>query len=137
MVARDDPANRGRPVIYVDALIDWGWELGPSCHLIADSEGELLAFAWRIGLKRRWLQRHPRYGMPHFDLTARRRERALELGAIELGRREFVEKLRSLRDSDEQALLDARIIGSSAGFRVTLDEKGLPVEVRAFSRRGR
>ncbi len=82
-------------MIYVDALIDWGWRLGPNCHLIADSEDELLAFALRLGMRRAWLQRDR--GVPHFDLTAARRARALELGAVELDRAGFVHKLREVR----------------------------------------
>jgi hypothetical protein len=83
-------------VTYVDALIDWGWRLGPSCHLLADSDAELLAFARRLGLRRAWLQRDPKYRVPHFDLTAKRRERALALGAVELDRAGFVRTLRRL-----------------------------------------
>jgi hypothetical protein len=25
-------------MVYVDMLIDYGWRLGPSCHLLADTE---------------------------------------------------------------------------------------------------
>lgn len=88
-------------MVYVDDLIEYGpafyrdaqtartgsrngdlW-----CHLYADSEEELHAFAARIGMKRAWFQRSRR-GTPHYDLVPRRRARAVELGAQELTRRE-------------------------------------------------
>lgn len=80
--------------VYVDALNDWGWKHGPSCHLIADSENELHVFALAIGMKREWFQ--PKT-TPHYDLSAGRRQKALDLGAIALDRSAFVDKLRSLR----------------------------------------
>lgn len=67
--------------IYVDPLIDHGWRLGPSCHMFASSLDELHAFAARLGLKRVWYQEER---VPHYDLTARVRARAVLLGAIEL-----------------------------------------------------
>jgi hypothetical protein len=76
----------------VDRLRDWGWRLGPSCHLAADTEPELHAFAARLGLKRAWFQESR--GRPHYDLTARRREAAVRLGAAEMTDREFAEALR-------------------------------------------
>jgi hypothetical protein len=41
---------------------------------------ELHAMADTIGLKRAWFQDRP--GCPHYDLTPRRREKALQNGAI-------------------------------------------------------
>ena len=80
--------------VYVDALIDWGWKLGPSCHMAADSDEELHTFAASIGLKRYWVQTHAKYRL-HYDLTASRRKLAIKLGAIELSFSEFIKKLRS------------------------------------------
>lgn len=31
--------------VYIDELRDWGWRLGPSCHMIADTNEELHEFA--------------------------------------------------------------------------------------------
>lgn len=76
--------------VYVDDLCNRGWKLGWSCHLIADDEGELHAFALRIGLRRAWFQ--PR-SSPHYDLTVGRRADAVALGAVELDRRAFVDKI--------------------------------------------
>lgn len=80
--------------VYVDRLVDYSWHRGPSCHLIADSVEELLAFAGEIGLRPEWFQ--PR-SSPHFDLTAAGREAAIENGAVPLSNREFVAKIRELR----------------------------------------
>ena len=81
--------------VYVDKLFDYRWRHGPSCHLIADSIEELIEFAVSIGLRAEWYQ--PK-SSPHFDLTADGRAAAVHAGAIELGNREFVKKLRELRE---------------------------------------
>ena len=78
-------------MIWVDPLVDWGWRLGPSCHLLADTADELHAFAHRLGLKRSWFQDHPRH--PHYDLTAGRRRHAVGLGAVQLDFHESIERL--------------------------------------------
>lgn len=80
--------------VYVDEMTDWGWRLGPSCHMIADSDEELHLFAERIGLRRRWVQTHRRFGL-HYDLTASRRARAVEAGAVEVSARDLVRTLRA------------------------------------------
>lgn len=67
--------------VYVDPLIDHGWQLGPSCHMFASSEEELHAFAARLSLKRVWYQAER---VPHYDLTRAKRAFAVRLGAIEL-----------------------------------------------------
>lgn len=86
--------------VYVDALVDYGWRLGKSCHLIADSRAELLQFAESMGLKAEWYQPG---SFPHFDLTASRRAAAIHKGAIPLPRKEYVHKLWALRDTPEYA----------------------------------
>jgi hypothetical protein len=84
--------------VYVDKLRNWGWRLGPSCHLITDGANEELhAFADRLGLKREWFQKSA--SGPHYDLTARRRQRAIELGAIELEDRPFHAILKAWRQA--------------------------------------
>lgn len=87
--------------VYVDNLRDYGWRHGSSCHLIGDTTGELIEFAVTIGLSRNWFQ--PK-SSPHFDLTAAGREIAVKHGAIELGQREFVAKLREIRKTAAQTL---------------------------------
>lgn len=81
--------------VYVDRLSDYGWRHGRSCHLIADSVDELIAFAAEIGLRPEWFQ--PK-SSPHFDLTVDARAAAVGNGAIELDNRAFVTKLRELRE---------------------------------------
>jgi hypothetical protein len=52
-----------------------------SCHLSTDGDEEgLHAFAKRLGMRRSWYQEH--LIMYHYDLTPRRRELALKLGAV-------------------------------------------------------
>jgi hypothetical protein len=80
--------------VYVDALRDYGWRHGPSCHLIADSVEELIEFALAMGLRREWFQEK---SSPHFDITAGGRVQAVAMGAIELDRRQLIGKLRELR----------------------------------------
>jgi hypothetical protein len=80
--------------VYVDRLVDYSWHRGPSCHLIADSVEELIAFAEEMGLRREWFQAK---SSPHFDLTEAGREAAINNGAIALSNREFVAKIRELR----------------------------------------
>lgn len=76
----------------VDALFVWPGRKarcfnGGSCHLTTDGElEELHAFAARLGLKRAWFQNHR--VMPHYDLTASKREQAIALGAVFVTARE-------------------------------------------------
>ncbi len=86
--------------VYVDSLRDYGWRHGRSCHLIADSVEELIEFAVAMGLRPEWYQ--PK-SSPHFDLTEGGRATAVEHGAIELGFREFVTKLREIRQNGLQS----------------------------------
>lgn len=71
--------------VYVDRLCDYGWRLGASCHLLADTADELHEFARRIGMRPAWAQTRRR-GVTHYDLTAKRRLIVLRLGAIEVDR---------------------------------------------------
>lgn len=52
-------------------------------HLMADDPAELRAFATRLGLHNSWIQKA---GTPleHFDVTVGKRQRAIDLGAIEI-----------------------------------------------------
>lgn len=89
--------------VYVDNLATYSngtgyWRNRPSCHLIADSIKELIEFAESIGIDK---ERFQPKSSPHFDLTAESRAAAVANGAIELGRREFVAKLREIRRKGE------------------------------------
>ena len=68
------------------------------CHMLADSEEELLAMADTIGVARKWIQR-PARGPVHFDICQAKRKLAVVAGAIEIGRREVVELMRKQRAS--------------------------------------
>ncbi|WP_175795472.1 DUF4031 domain-containing protein [Burkholderia multivorans] len=89
--------------IYVDALENWGWRLRgrlvPSCHMFTDAADleELHVFAERIGMRRSWFQLHR--VAPHYDLTSSRRTAAVQLGAVEVGRREASEIWRARREA--------------------------------------
>jgi len=80
---------------YVDRLIDYTGRVPYRhkvwCHLVADSDDELLAGAAELGLSEAWMQ-GTRGWDSHFDLPAPLRPGALDLGALEvdfrfLGRR--------------------------------------------------
>jgi len=93
-------------VVYVDEMRIWGptglacFAKG-SCHLTADSEDELTAFARRLGLKDEWFQDTR---VPHYDLTPARRRSALEYGAVFVPARAQARK-RMAADKKLKALL--------------------------------
>lgn len=60
------------------------------CHMVADTEDELNRMADLIGVARKWLQRS-RLGVLHYDICQSKRALAVRHGAVEVGRREFVE----------------------------------------------
>lgn len=66
------------------------------CHLLADSEEELHAFAKKIGMKREWFQP---VSTPHYDLSLQRRALALKNGAVEIDARKTVEIIRKYREA--------------------------------------
>lgn len=75
--------------ILVDAAI-WRWRGRRWAHLVSDRDfAELHEFAARLGLRREWFQGD------HYDVPAHVRERALTLGAEEVGARELVLRLRA------------------------------------------
>ena len=73
------------------------------CHLIADEEEELHAFALRLGLRRSYFQAPRGFGgLPavpssraaqnwHYDVTAGKRAQAVRLGAVQVTTRELSE----------------------------------------------
>lgn len=77
--------------VYVDQPLDWGkgsvkeaarvryW-----CHMMADTVEELHSMAAQLSMPRAWYQGPPKHIHPHYDLTRQRRERALQLGAVEM-----------------------------------------------------
>ncbi len=67
------------------------------CHMIADTEEELHEMASKIGMKRSWFQSGRNN---HYDVSLSRKKIAIENGAIVLNRREFVKKLREVRENE-------------------------------------
>lgn len=53
------------------------------CHMMADSDKELLAMADKIGVRRKWHQ-HPGTSRSHFDICLSKRKLAVQAGAIEV-----------------------------------------------------
>jgi hypothetical protein len=79
--------------VYVDEIREYDTDLSSRqwCHIATDGDIEHLhAFARRLALKPEWFQDKPRY--PHYDLTPRKREQAIELGAVPVTSRELLEK---------------------------------------------
>ena len=72
-------------VVRVDELRRWGSGTRQTCHLTADSEEELFAFAKRLGIPRCYLHRG---SVLHFDLPAKWRQIALQEGAEFLSAKE-------------------------------------------------
>lgn len=84
--------------IYVDhARNKFGRML--MCHMLADTDEELHAFAKRIGMRREWFQNQGRY--PHYDISQTKRVLAVKLGAIEISDRQVVELMRGKRPEIE------------------------------------
>jgi hypothetical protein len=73
-------------MIYVDPLRacqrSKRWPFPESCHLFADDDEELFAFARRLGLKMGWFQANRK--LRHFDLTEGMRIKAVKMGAREV-----------------------------------------------------
>ena len=68
------------------------------CHMGADTVEELHAMADAIGVQRKGFQNHGRFS--HYDIAKSKRKQAVEMGAVEVSKREFVQRLR-VRMGDE------------------------------------
>lgn len=67
-------------------------------HMIADTEQELYAMAEKIDLN--WNHVH-RGSTLHFDVSQSKKKLAIQHGAVELNRRDFIKKVRELRTRSE------------------------------------
>lgn len=93
--------------VYVDEIRDWtliakarGLRHTHWCHLTADTEEELHAFAAHLGLRRTWFQKKgPRDYRWHYDVTPPKRTQAVRLGAREVDRRQLLPILDARRAS--------------------------------------
>ena len=90
------PPRRG--AVYVDDPI-WEWRGLRWAHLLADDTDDLHRFAAALGIHRTSYQGPPRTSVPHYDLTAYERRRALAHGAIACSREEIVAVVRRMRSS--------------------------------------
>ena len=90
------PPRRG--AVYVDEAI-WEWRGLKWAHLLADDSDDLHRFAAALGIHRTSYQGPPRTSVPHYDLTAYERRRALAHGAIACSREEIVTIVRRMRVS--------------------------------------
>ena len=70
------------------------------CHMWADTFAELHKMARAIGMDRAWFQP---LSFPHYDVSLSRRARAVELGAVEVGRHEGVAIRKRLREAFTEA----------------------------------
>jgi hypothetical protein len=82
--------------VYVDAAI-WPYGRMTMCHMLADNLDDLHAMADRIGVARRWFQNKP--GFPHYDICKAKRALAVQFGAVEVDRKQFVALVKRFRSS--------------------------------------
>ena len=84
--------------VYVDEAV-WEWRGRRWCHLLADTEEELHAFAAALGLRRAWFQHKPeRPWQDHYDLPEEARHDAVAAGAVEVDLRHVARHLRARRE---------------------------------------
>lgn len=57
------------------------------CHMVADTESELMEMADKIGVQRKWVQRPPKSSSLHFDISLGKRALAVKAGAKEVDMR--------------------------------------------------
>lgn len=81
-------------VIYVDTLLVR--DGNPWCHMFSHDLAALDAFAKQIGVSS-YRQYPPKAKWPHYDLTPAGRARAIEAGAVEADRFEFIAKANQIR----------------------------------------
>lgn len=58
------------------------------CHMLADTDEELLVMAERIGVARRWHQYPGQHPRSHFDIAMSKRALAVAAGAVEITMRQ-------------------------------------------------
>lgn len=79
--------------VYVDdADIEYNGKI--RCHMTADSKAELHDFAESIGVKRCWY--HKGKSHPHYDITIDQKQKAIQLGAIEIDQRDLLQVCKQL-----------------------------------------
>lgn len=107
--------------VYVDEIKDYTWIAKARglrhthwCHLTADTEPELHAFAARLGLRRSWFQKKSdRDYRWHYDITPPKRAQAVRLGAQEVDRR-FIGQLLIRRQRERDGAPQSAVPGPLA-----------------------
>lgn len=82
--------------VYVDESIHKFGRM-TMCHMVADTQEELLEMATLIGVNHKWIQKRGT-AHEHFDISKGKRALAITHGAKPVTRRELGEILRSKRD---------------------------------------
>ena len=90
-------------IIFIDPMqpcvTNKKWPWPTACHLFVSVDTpleRLHEFADRIGLKRQWFQHKPG-GLPHYDLTPKKRELAITYGATEVSIHDTAQAIREWR----------------------------------------
>lgn len=85
--------------VYVDNFYVTGitYRNMKMCHMIADTTDELLLMVDAIGVNRKWIQ-CPGTCNEHFDICFSKRQKAVKLGAIEIGFREYAERIQKIAE---------------------------------------
>ncbi len=110
--------------VRVDEIKVWPTKIAcfknGSCHLTADTLDELHAFAAKIGMKRSWFQDHPT--APHYDLTPKRRDLALRIGAVFVSARE--QAIKRIRYTAKPIPFQGTLaFATTPGYGLPLDKK--------------
>lgn len=92
--------------ILFSCLKNKRWRYNQACHLFCDrpeSLEELHKLAQQIGLRRSWFQSNS--VLPHYDLTASKRSKAIKAGANTASQKvevKFIQTWRALKKQDGQ-----------------------------------
>lgn len=131
--------------VYVDEIRDWtliakarGLRHSHWCHLTADTEEELHAFAARLGLRRSWFQKKSdRDYRWHYDIVPSKRAQAVRMGAQEVDRR-FVGQLMIRRreecDGIERGAEVGPRCGNNPNVRLSAGDQQAVDEFKAYLR---
>ena len=83
--------------VYVDEPV-WEWRGRRWCHLLADGDEELHAFAAALGVPRRGFQHSPqRPWKDHYDIPEEIRAQAVAAGALEVDLRQVAALVKARR----------------------------------------
>lgn len=134
--------------VYVDEIRDYtrvakmrGLRHTHWCHLTADTEQELHAFATRLGLRRSWFQKKSETDYRwHYDIVPSKRAHALRLGAVEVDRR-FIGQLMIRRQEERDGAESSATVGPRCGnnpnVRLTDGDRRAVDEFKAYLARRR